>query len=396
VKPIIAFVAPHRTGFLLGTLLLLASLGWWTLEMFARQNGAVIATGTPPIFLHGYLMLYGFFPLFMLGFIYTAGPRWLGVPPPRLPFYVPVMVGYAAGSLMTLAGGWFPFLLPFGVALHALSWSGALVLWVGRMRASQAPDRRHAALIATAFALGLCGQILALLWSLGVRPSAWQASVEVGLWGFLLPVFLTVCHRMVPFFSSNVLMPYTIWNPPALLFALVAMSWAHGALALFGAPTWPLDLVFSALLATVTFRWGLLRAFKIPLLAMLHAALAWSSIALALYAAQGIFAGSGIAILGFAPLHALTIGFFATMLLGFVTRVSLGHSGRPLVAGRLAWTLYWLVHGVALTRVVADIVVGWQQAMYLASVLGALVAFALWGTRFVPIYLKPRADGNQG
>ncbi len=398
MKPITAFIAPHRTGFLLGTLVFIAALLWWTLEIVARQSGAgsVFSTAMPAMFLHGYLMLYGFFPLFMLGFIYTAGPRWLGVPPPRLAAYVPVMVGYAAGSLLVLASVRFAFLLPFGIALHALAWSGALALWIGRMRESKAPDRWHAALVASAFALGLCGQACALLWSSGIAPALWQTSVEIGLWGFLLPVFLTVCHRMLPFFSSSVLAPYTIWNPPQLLFALVGLSWAHGALALFGVATWPVDLPFAALLATTSWRWGLVRSFKVPLLAMLHAAFAWASLALALYAAQGIAAALGHAILGFAPLHALTLGFFATMLLGFVTRVSLGHSGRPLVAGRFAWTLYWMMHGVAATRVVADLIMGWQQAMYLSSVLGALIAFLLWGTRFVPIYLLPRADGGKG
>lgn len=396
MKLVTAFVAPHRTGFLLGSLLLLASLGWWSLEMLARSNGVALGMAMPPMFVHGYLMLYGFFPLFMLGFIYTAGPRWLGVSPPDLSKYVPVMLGYGTGSLFVLIGGWLPVLLSLGILLHALSWAGALMLWLGRIRASSAPERKHASQIAAAFSLGLLGQVLALFWSAGQNYAAWQASVEIGLWGFLLPVFLVVCHRMVPFFSSNVLMPYTIWNPHKLLFALVGLAWAHGALALLGWNSWLIDLVFAGLLGFCAWRWGLIAAFKVPLLAMLHASLAWSAIALALYAIQGMAAATGKHILVFAPLHALTIGFFATMLLGFVTRVSLGHSGRPLLAGRMAWTLYWLVHGIALTRVVADIVSGWQQSMYLLSAIGAAAAFAVWGTRFVPIYLKPRADGKEG
>lgn len=396
MKTLTAFIAPHRTGFLLGSLLLLASLGWWAVEMVARQQGVAFGMNVPPMFLHGYLMLYGFFPLFMLGFIYTAGPRWLNVASPALSRHVPVMLAYATGTLLVLAGGWIPGLLATGIVLHAVGWTGALILWLGRIRASEAPDRKHAILIAAAFALGLAGQILALFWVAGQSFTAWQASVEIGLWGFLLPVFLVVSHRMIPFFSSNVLMPYTIWKPAGLLHALVGLAWTHGALALGGWPSWPVDLGFAALLACTVWRWGLVASFKVPLLAMLHAAFAWSALALALYAVQGWQAARGASLLGFAPLHALTLGFFAAMLLGFVTRVSLGHSGRTLVAGRLAWTLYWLVHGVALTRVVADIVPGWQQPMYLASALGALLAFLAWGSRFVPIYLKPRADGKEG
>lgn len=396
MKPLTAFIAPHRTGFLLGSLLLLASLAWWAIEMLARHYGLALGTRVPPMFLHGYLMLYGFFPLFMLGFIYTAGPRWLNVPAPALSRYVPVMVLYAAGSALVLGGGWFTSLLTVGILLHVIGWAGALLLWLGRIRASQAPDRLHAVLVALAFALGLCGQLLALWWSAVQSVFAWQASVEVGVWGFLLPVFLVVSHRMLPFFSSNVLTPYTLWKPRWLLYSLLALALAHAALTLAGMQSWPVDALMAGLLACTSLRWGLLASLRVPLLAMLHASFAWAALALTLYTVQGWNAAQGWYMLGFAPLHALTLGFFATMLLGFVTRVSLGHSGRPLVAGRLSWTLYWLVHGVALTRVLAEVVPGWQQPMYMASALGAVLAFMAWGSRFVPLYVKARADGKEG
>lgn len=396
MKPVTALIAPHRTGFLLGSLLLLACLGWWLLEMVARYRGVDLATAMPPMFVHGYVMLYGFFPLFMLGFIYTAGPRWLNVAPPPLSHYVPVMLTYACGTALVLAGGWFSSFLTAGVLLHVAGWGGALWLWLQRVRTSQAPDRQHAVLVAVGFALGLVGHCLALFWRVEHAFGAWQASVEIGVWGFLLPVFLVVCHRMVPFFSANVLAPYTPWKPRWLLYALTGLALAHGLLALGHWPSWPVDLVFAALLAWASFRWGLRASFRVPLLAMLHASFAWAGVALTLYAVQGASTALGRPILGFAPLHALTLGFFATMLLGFVTRVSLGHSGRPLLAGRLTWTLYWLVHGVALSRVLGEVIPAWKEWLYLLAAVGALLAFLLWGSRFVPIYLTPRADGKEG
>lgn len=396
MKKITAFVAPHRIGFLLGCVLLLLSLGWWTVEMLARVRGAALGMILPAMLLHGYLMLFGFFPLFMLGFIYTAGPRWLRVAAPTLRVYVPVMVGYGFGTLLVLGGGWVSAALPFGITLHAISWAAAVLVWIGRIRASDVPDKRHAHLIAAAFILGLLAQLMAIAWSAGYGAGVWQAAVHLGVWGFLLPVFLIVSHRMVPFFSGNVLAPYVVWNPPVLLLALVGFAWMHGALAMLGVATWPIDALFAAVLAYTVWRWGLVPSFKVPLLAMLHASLAWSAVSLALFSLQGLFEAQGRYVLGFAPLHALTIGFFTTMLLGFVTRVSLGHSGRPLVASRFTWSLYWLMHGVAVTRVAADVVPGWQQPLYVASAVIALAAFVAWGTRFVPIYVRPREDGKEG
>ena len=57
MKPNIAFTAPHRTGFLLGSVLLIASLAWWAFEMLARQQGASLGAAVPAMFQHGYLML---------------------------------------------------------------------------------------------------------------------------------------------------------------------------------------------------------------------------------------------------------------------------------------------------------------------------------------------------
>ena len=59
--------------------------------------------------------------------------------------------------------------------------------------------------------------------------------------------------------------------------------------------------------------------------------------AMALYAAQSAwFAATGDFVLGRAPAHALFIGFFGSLLVAMVTRVTQGHSGRPLVLGRVA------------------------------------------------------------
>ena len=43
---------------------------------------------------------------------------------------------------------------------------------------------------------------------------------------------------------------------------------------------------------------------------------------------------------GLAPLHTFAIGFFASMVLGMASRVTLGHSGRPLVLDNFTWLLF--------------------------------------------------------
>ncbi|WP_081986678.1 NnrS family protein [Chitinibacter sp. ZOR0017] len=388
-------IAPHRIGFFCGSVTLLAALFWWLAEMAARSTGSTLTQASVPMLQHGYLMLYGFFPLFMLGFIYTAGPRWLNVAPPPLARYAPVIAGYAAGSVLFLASSLWPSLRLIALLLHALAWGAALLIWWGRIRTSKQPDRRHAIGVGLAFALGWAGILLALHWHNSGQLSSWQAMVEISLWGFLLPVFFLVCHRMVPFFSANVLMPYQPWRPDWLLLLPLLML-GHAALAIAQLSTLPADLPLAAVLLYTSWRWQLQRSFKVPLLAMLHASFAWAGLSLLLYALSGLLILSGQAGLGFAPLHALTLGFMLTMLLGFVTRVTLGHSGRPLQAGRLAWTLYWLMHGVALARVGGEIWPARSALLYPLAALLACAGFALWGRVYLPMYWQARADGQAG
>jgi uncharacterized protein involved in response to NO len=119
-----------------------------------------------------------------------------------------------------------------------------------------------------------------------------------------------------------------------------------------------------------------------------------------LYAVQSAaLAAGGAAILGTAPLHAMTIGYFSAMAVAMVSRVSLGHAGHALVADRWTWAAFWGMLATAAARVAAELAQGspalWPPAI-LASGLGFLVFFGMWAARYIPVYLRPRADGRAG
>jgi len=100
-------------------------------------------------------------------------------------------------------------------------------------------------------------------------------------------------------------------------------------------------------------------------------------------------------VIGKAPLHALTIGVFGSLLVAMVTRVSQGHSGRPLVLVPVALFAFVCLQLVALTRVLAELMpTPWSG--FQAAALGWLVAFLPWVLRYAWIYLRPRADGRPG
>ena len=124
--------------------------------------------------------------------------------------------------------------------------------------------------------------------------------------------------------------------------------------------------------------------------------LAWLPIAFALYSAQSVaYLLTGVYWLGRAPAHALFIGFFGSVLIAMVTRVTQGHSGRPLAMPKVAWFAFAAIQLVTLVRVgaeLADDPMRWQAI----AALGWLVAFAPWVLRIGRIYLSPRVDGKPG
>jgi uncharacterized protein involved in response to NO len=233
-------------------------------------------------------------------------------------------------------------------------------------------------------------------------PLAMRIALTLGLWGFVLPVMLTVAHRMLPFFSSNVIQPYTLYSPAWMLPALPLLITGHVLCEV--AELWQWRFLFDLPLAGIglllSWRWGFVRSFQARLLAILHLAFLWFGVGMALYAVESLLllGGSGIS-LGRAPLHALGIGLIAGMTLAMASRVSLGHSGRALVADGLVWVCCWGLHLTALLRVLGDLPATsallsiptnlWAAMFWLTSVVP-------WAARFAPIYLRSRVDGRPG
>lgn len=80
---------------------------------------------------------------------------------------------------------------------------------------------------------------------------------------------------------------------------------------------------------------------------------------------------------------------------GFVTRVSLGHSGRPLQADTGFWALYLGLQGVAVLRVLAALF--GLTGPCLSAMAGLwLLLLLVWTVRVLPLYLRARADGQPG
>jgi uncharacterized protein involved in response to NO len=81
-----------------------------------------------------------------------------------------------------------------------------------------------------------------------------------------------------------------------------------------------------------------------------------------------------------------------------VTRVTMGHSGRPLAMDRVAFACFAGVQAAALARVLGEVTTAPAAVKWLllGSIATWLAAFGTWGVRHARIYLTPRVDGRPG
>lgn len=395
--------APHRVMFFGGSLQTLAAMIWWLTELATRYGviGQPVSWTIAPSAAHAWLMIYGLFPFFMFGFLMTVFPRWMGdheLPPQRyVPAFLLLMFGslsfYAglAGSRTILAVACVSTLGGWGVAFHALLRS---------LLETPPQNKRHPQAILVAVALGWCSLAAYLLWLLNDNAAVLRFAIQGGLWLFLLPTFASVAHRMLPFFTSSALPQHPIARPEWPWWVMLAASVTHALLQTFGAARWlwlgDFPLAFASLY--LSHAWGFSRSLRIPLLGVLHIGFAWLGVAMLLFGVQSLLAFNGIEyVLGLAPLHALTIGCFATLLIGMGTRVTLGHSGLPMQVDGAVKLIFAGIQAVVLLRVLADI---WPTQssywLYIAAAALWLACFAPWVRRYLPAYWRPRADGRPG
>lgn len=400
----IFFAAPHRVMFLAGTVQALAVMAFWSLQTGGHYAGLWAVPAWPLLnvlpasLLHAALVSCGMFPLFVFGFILTAGPRWQGAGelPPR--DFVPAFLLLACGWLLVWAALLLPQLLAIGLALALAGWT-AVALTVTRIALLRATEREHISFVALACWLGAAGLGAFLVFALGGGVIWVRLAISLAIWGFLLPVFGTVAHRMLPFFTSSAIKGYVLQRPLWALRVLLAASVAHGCLAMLDQARWLWLIDVPAMIAAgrLSWLWWSRPVIGQPMLLVLHAAFAWVTVAFALFSLQSLCWQLVPDLLGQAPLHALTIGFFASMLLGMASRVTLGHSGQAVAITAAMWGAFRLMQGAAVLRVIGELpgLPGAHFLVWLSSLLW-LIAFVIWAWRFAPAFWRPRADGRPG
>lgn len=402
--------APHRLAFFMAAIMLVLSSVWWGIILTTRALGMALYWAVPVSAAHALLMTMGFMPLFFAGFLFTAGPKWLGLREVTARSLLP--------GLMLMPSGWAIVLIGFhahalvasaGVVLVATGWTILSLKFLALLRHSKVPDRSHPRAVTVACGVGVMTLWMAAASLASSSELMLRTATQLGLWGFIAVVFAVVSHRMIPFFGSSAVPILDAWRPLWLLWVMVGMLWLEAMLSAMDLWWWPVpaamrwgqvafELPSSVLLLWLAVRWGLVQSLKIRLLAMLHGGFVWLGISFALNAASHTLMAltNGDMSLGLAPLHAMTMGYLGATMFAMTTRVSSGHGGRPHAADNTAWTLYWILQSAVLLRVIAAIWPAAATSLTLLSISAWTAAMVGWAIRYGRWFGRPRLDGRPG
>jgi uncharacterized protein involved in response to NO len=197
-------------------------------------------------------------------------------------------------------------------------------------------------------------------------------------------MFLTISQRMGPFFSHT-----PITKHKERFKVIVGLLVLHIFLELIQAhSSFLVDIFLAYLLGRELYRWKLPFPNDNPLVWILHIALFWIPIAFLLSSITNLISLSTGASYLYLGIHTLPLGFFLTMLIGFGTRVTLGHSGNKMQIDNYTKYLFYLTQVVVLSRILTSFFTGeYFLLMFNISVGMWTGLFLLWGYKFFMVLI---------
>lgn len=385
--PLLAY--PFRPFFLLvgayGALVVLA----WVAHLLA---GLPLPLGWTAVYWHSHEMLFGLVSAAIAGFLLTAMCNWTGAAPLQGHALLALILLWLAGRLVMWTGAW----LPAGfVALIDLLFLPVLGLYVLQVLLRHR-NRRNLILAAILLLLTLANGMMHLgMWQ---QDPAWIRQGENLAFNLITLLMVVIAGRITPAFSGNWLraqgQAVHIRSVPVLeraVLIVTALLVVADGFTVAPAVAGIVALLAAALNGLRLLLWQGWRTIREPLLWILHLAYLWIVVALLL---KGL-AGFGL----IAPSlwqHTLGVGGIGTLILGVMTRVGLGHTGRPLRLPPLAVWLYGLLLVAVCSRLLAALQwIDFRLGIQLAA-LAWMLTYGGFSLLYWPILSRPRADGRPG
>ncbi|NCD12009.1 MAG: NnrS family protein [Epsilonproteobacteria bacterium] len=374
---------PHRIFFFAGVVqgvLFIALLG-------LHYAGVLHAEASLRLY-HAYALLFIVFTQFFAGFLLTTFPRYLSRPSATKESYLPIVWMINGGGLLFLLLCFISekaVLLPMAIIL--LGYLKLCFILRDFHTQSNVSTKTDTAWMLLAFAFGALGQILFIA---DAFMPTYSVAVGISFYLYTFFIVLIVSQKMMPFFAANSIAGYTIHKSKHFL--AIVFGGLLGKIILEGLNinAFMADALLFGVITYELVKWRLPFTKAPAILWVLFLSIWWAPVAFGLFVVSDFSALLGAPIyVEKSPLHTLALGYFTTVLIGFGTRVILGHSGRTPKADAYAVTLFGLIQLMTLIRIVAGIFPQYGYVHAVLSVAGLwVIIFGLWAKRYIAILFE--------
>ncbi len=369
-----------RPFFLAGAVWAVVAIALWLAMLTGRVS---LPSAMTPLNWHAHELIYGYVPAVIAGFLLTAIPNWTGrLPVAGTPLLILFLI-WICGRVAVLASALIGATLSAALDLAFLAALGAVVA----REIITGKNTRNLKVLAVVGIMLAGNAAFHIEAAYGIGDGH---GMRIGIASTIFLISL-IGGRIIPSFTRNWLVRENPGRLPTPFnrFDIGVISMSGLALA-----SWIIspDANLTALaslaagLANVARlgRWAGERTSTEPLVAVLHIAFAFVPVGFLLLALSiwrpDILISSG-------ALHAWTTGAIGLMTLAVMTRASLGHAGRALIATFPITLIYLMAATAAITRLLAAFNVSSALMLY-ASAAAWVLAFSGFVIVYAPMLLR--------
>ncbi len=344
-------------------------------------KGIVTLNITPNAF-HAYSLIFIVFTPFFQGFLLTTYPRFNQFPPLEQKLYTTNFTLLFSGTILFLLGSftWIGFLY-IGMFLLFGNQAYTFYIFYQIYKVSTAPDKYDQFWILLSFGVGVIANLIFIIALITNSHMLEELAKKSGAYLYLIFVALSVGQRMIPFFSHVMIGKNTkILKTVFILFTLGVLTdispFAYGFVFYY---------IAGIFLAKEIYRWKLPFKKAEPILWILHLAIFWLPAGLlvgSLFDMAAVIMSKDFSFLG---LHLVTLGFVTTVLIGFGTRVTLGHSGNQMIIDNLTKALFYMTQIVVYMRLLYSLT--GTGFLFDITVVLWLLLFIAWSFKYMPTLL---------
>jgi uncharacterized protein involved in response to NO len=349
--------------------------GFWR---FAESYG--------PIAWHAHELLFGYVSAVVGGFLLTAIPNWTGRLPVRGGPLLGLFVLWMAGRVALLIVDWI------GLAAAATIDAAFLVVFAMVILREIIAGRNWRNLKTVVLVSVLAAGNIVFHVEV-IASGAPDISVRIGV-SVIVGLIMLIGGRIIPSFTRNWLAKQGSPRRPASFGRFDELTLAASGFALLlwvAAPAaWDAGVAFAAAAIIQVgrlARWSGAATWREPLVFVLHLGYAFVPAGFGTVAASILLPDL---VPGQDALHAWTVGAVGVMTLAVMTRASLGHTGRELVATGTTRLIYVAIVSAALFRLAAPLSTGAIATLLSLAGLSWIAGFGTFVVAYAPMLVRQR------